>query len=53
MKDGEDNDHNSDSKKIIITLSKRRGVQKDIIKENNDKIHPVGKPDKEENNCEL
>ena len=52
MKDGEDDDHNSDCKKIITTLSKRSGVQKDVIKKNNDKIHPIGKPDKEGNNCD-
>ena len=32
MKDGEDDDQNSDCKKIITTLAKRSGVQKDVIK---------------------
>ena len=31
--------------KIITAHSKESGIQKSIIKQNNDKIHPVGKRD--------
>ena len=41
MKDEEDDDHNSDCKKIITTLSKRSGVQKDIIKKTIIKFTPL------------
>ena len=34
MEPGKEDDHNSDSEKIITTLSKESGIQKDIIKEN-------------------
>ena len=49
MEPGEENDHYSDCEKVITTtLSKESGIQKDVIKENIDKIHPLGKLDEEE-----
>ena len=47
MKPEKEDDHDSDCEKIITTLSTESGIKKDIIKENIDKIHPLGKPDKE------
>ena len=46
MEPQEEDDHNFNSEKFITTLSKESGIQKDI-KENTDKIHPLGKPDEE------
>lgn len=47
MEPDEENDHNSDSKKILPTFSKESGIWKDVIKENIDKTHLLGKPDAE------
>ena len=47
MEPGEEDDHDSNCGKIITTLFKENGIQKDIIKENVNKIHPLGKPDEE------
>ena len=46
MEPQEEDDHNFNCEKFITTLSKESGIQKDI-KENTDKIHPLGKPDEE------
>lgn len=46
-KQDKEDDQDSDCAKIITTLSKESRIQKDVIKENIDKIHPLDKPDKE------
>ena len=42
MDPGKEDDHNSNSEKIIAMFSKESGIWKDI-KENIDKIYPLGK----------
>ena len=46
-KQDKEDDQDSNCAKIITTLSKESRIQKDVIKENIDKIHPLDKPDKE------
>ena len=47
MEPEKEDDHHTDWEKTITTLSKESGILKDIIKENIDNIHPLGKPDEE------
>ena len=47
MEPWEEDDHNSNCKKIITALSKEIRIWKDVTKANIDKIHPLGKPDEE------
>ena len=41
----EDADNSNDVKQVIETLERECGISKDVIKNNLDKMHPIGLPD--------
>lgn len=43
---GDEVDNTADAEKVIETLAQESGISKEVIKNNVDKIHPIGKPDK-------
>ena len=44
-KPGNEDDENNDFEALIETLAKESNIREDTIRENVDKIHPLGKPD--------
>lgn len=46
-KPGNEDDENNDFEAVIETLAKESNIREDTIRENVDKIHPLGKPDRD------
>ena len=46
-KPGNEDDENNDFEAAIKTLAKESNIREDTIRENVDKIHPLGKPDRD------